>query len=263
MSPANHPAVQAAVQRARSLTHHEHRSTVTSTNDVALAEVAAGAALGLVITADRQTAGRGRHGRSWTDDVAGPEGPGNLAVSIVVALPTRAPGMTPLAAGLAVHRAYTSAGAAPVLKWPNDVLLDGCKAAGILVERHTVSRRDVAVIGCGLDLDWRGVARTEEAVGWTSLAESLGHGVDRGQVLGDLLAGLDAELSALEEPVGLLARYRHRCGTLGSEVEVTLPGGGRLVGTAVDLDGEGLLVVDTGRERVTVRAGDVVAPPAG
>lgn len=261
MSLASHPAVQAAVRSAHHLTLHQHHPSVTSTNDVALSGVGAGVPLGLVVTADRQTAGRGRHGRTWTDDVAGPEGPGNLAVTVVVALPAHAPGLTPLATGLAVHAAYASAGADPELKWPNDVLLDGRKAAGILVERHTVVGREVAVIGCGLDLDWRGVPRDGDAARWTSLAESLGEGIDRGRVLADLLEALDRELWGLGGPAALLARYRERCGTLGRDVEVALPGGRRVAGTAVDLDGDGLLVVDTGRERVTVRAGDVTSRP--
>ncbi len=265
MSPSSHPAVQAAVRGARHLTSHEHLDTVTSTNDVALARVSPGPALGvspgpalgLVVSADRQTAGRGRRGRSWTDDVGGPEGPGNLAVSVVVPLPRDAPGLTPVAVGLAVAAAYEAAGASPALKWPNDVELGGRKAAGILVERHAVGGRDVVVIGCGLDLDWRGVSREGEAAAWTSLAEALGHGVDRGQVLADLLLALDAELSALADPAGLLARYRRRCSTLGRGVEVVLPDGAVLVGTAVDLDAEGLLIVEADGARTAVRAGDV------
>lgn len=263
MSLRSHPAVQAAVRRAHHLTVHQHHASVTSTNDVALAAVAAGVPPGLVVTADRQTAGRGRHGRTWTDDVAGPEGPGNLAVSVLVALPAHSPGLTPLAAGLAVHAAYAAAGASPTLKWPNDVLLDELKAAGILVERHTLAGREVVVVGCGLDLDWRGVARVGEAAGWTSLAESLGTAIDRGQVLADLLLALDGELAALDDPAALLERYRERCSTLGHELEVALPGGQVLVGTAVDLDSDGLLVVDTGRERIAVRAGDVTIRSAG
>jgi len=257
MTRRSHPAVQAAVRRAAHLSVHQHLDSVTSTNDVALAQIAAGVPLGLVLTADRQTAGRGRHGRSWTDDVTGPEGPANLAVSVVVALPVHAPGLVPLAAGLAVHAAYEAAGASPTLKWPNDVLLDGRKAAGILVERHTVTGRELVVIGCGLDLDWRGIPRSGEAAGWTSLAEALDAGVDRGQVLADLLAALDEELAALDDPAALLVRYRERCSTLGHDVDVALPGGGVLAGIAVDLDADGLLVVDTGRERIAVRAGDV------
>lgn len=266
MSLGSHPAVRDAVARARQLAVHHHFGTVTSTNDVALAVAREGQPLGIVVTADRQSAGRGRQGRGWTDDVAGPEGPGNLAVSVVVPLPGPHVALTPLVAGMAVAASYREAGASPALKWPNDVLLDGRKAAGILVERHTSVGSEVVVIGCGLDLDWRGVDRRGEADGWTSLAESLGAGVDRGAVLAALLDALDAELTALAaaaDPRPILERYRAACSTIGREVDVALPGGARLTGQAVDLDPDGLLVVDTGRERVSVRAGDVsVLPPA-
>ncbi len=267
MSLGFHPAVQAAVAGSRHLAAHDHLDTVTSTNDLALAAVQEGRPLGIVVSADRQTAGRGRRGRAWTDDVVGPEGPGNLAVSVVVPAPQPRAPLTPLAAGLAVAASYRAAGAAPTLKWPNDVLLDERKAAGILVERHSVAGADVVVIGCGLDLDWRGVTREGEAAGWTSLAESLGAPVDRGEVLAALLTALDGELTDLRGEDGadstVLQRYREDCSTIGREVEVDLPGGVVVAGRAVDLDPEGLLVVDTARERVTVRAGDVSVLPRG
>lgn len=266
MSLGSHPAVRDAVAQSRTLAAHHHLATVTSTNDVALAAARDGQPLGIVITADRQSAGRGRHGRGWTDDVSGPDGPANLAVSVVVPVPARHAELVPLVTGLAVAASYRQAGAAPTLKWPNDVLLDGRKAAGILVERHTALDAEVLVIGCGLDLDWRGIEREGETDGWTSLAESLGTGVDRAVVLAALLTALDDELSALgsaPDPYPILARYREACSTIGRDVDVALPGGARLTGRAVDLDADGLLVVDTGRERVSVRAGAVSVLPPG
>jgi BirA family transcriptional regulator, biotin operon repressor / biotin---[acetyl-CoA-carboxylase] ligase len=260
VSLGSHPAVREALARCHRLAVHHHLETVTSTNDVALAAAREGQPLGIVVSADRQSAGRGRQGRGWTDDVSGPDGPGNLAVSVVVPLPGKHAALTPLITGLAVAASYRQAGAAPALKWPNDVLLDGCKAAGILVERHTSVGSEVVVIGCGLDLDWRGVDREGATASWTSLAESLGAGVDRGAVLAALLIALDEELTALAAATDtrpILDRYREECSTIGREVNVVLPGGARLTGRAVDLDADGLLVVDTGRERVSVRAGDV------
>ncbi len=260
MTLSNHPSVRSAVANSARIAAHTHHERVTSTNDLARRAVEDGAPLAQLCTADRQTAGRGRAGRGWTDDVDGPGGPANLAVSLAAATPGHAPGLVPLAAGLAVAAALRAVDADPALKWPNDVLLDGAKAAGILVERHEVSGRDVVVIGCGLDLDWRGVERVGETAGWTSVAEYLGRPVDRGEVLGALLVALDRELDHLDVtggPADLLARYRARCSTLGSDVRVALPGGGQLTGRAVDLDADGLLEVDTGGERVTVRAGDV------
>ena len=266
MSLGSHPAVREALAGSRNLAVHHHLETVTSTNDVALSAAREGQPLGIVVTADRQSAGRGRQGRGWTDDVSGPEGPGNLAVSVVVPLPGLHVALTPLVTGLAVAASYRQAGAAPTLKWPNDVLLDDRKAAGILVERHNAVGSEVLVIGCGLDLDWRGVPREGEAASWTSLAEALGAGVDRGAVLAALLVALDTELAALAaapDARPILDRYREACSTIGREVDVALPGGARLTGHAVDLDADGLLVVETGRERVSVRAGDVSVLPPG
>ena len=263
MTLASDPRVADALAACRHLAVHTHHDTVTSTNDLARAAVAAGGAGGLVVSADRQSAGRGRRGRSWTDDVAGPDGPANLAVSIALDTPARNAALVPLAAGLAVAAAYRAAGAAPALKWPNDVLLDDRKAAGILVERHHLDARDVVVIGCGLDLDWRGVERAGDAAAWTSVAESLGRGVDRGAVLAALLGALDREWDGLADAASLLSRYREVCSTIGREVVVSLPGGGELRGPAVDLDTEGLLVVATGEGHRSVRAGDVTVRPIG
>ncbi len=263
MALSDEPRVRAAVAASPRIRAHTHHDRVTSTNDLAREAVSGGAPLAQLITADRQSAGRGRAGRPWTDDVDGLTGPANLAVTLAAATPRHAPGLVPLAAGLAVAAAYAQAGAHPELKWPNDVLLGGAKAAGILVERHLLAERDVVVIGCGVDLDWRGVERRGVTAGWTSLAEALGRNVDRAGVLAALLAALDRELDALAAPASLLERYRRQCVTIGREVEVTLPGGDRLRGQAVGLDADGLLEVDTGAERVTVRAGDVSGGGAG
>lgn len=257
-SLAEHPSVRAAVAAARRWTAVHHHVEVTSTNDVALDRLRAGQTVGLVVVADAQTAGRGRAGRGWTDAVPGPTGPANLAVTATASPPARA-GLVPLAAGLAVVDAFAAAGADARLKWPNDVLLDGRKAAGILVERHDLPAGPVVLVGCGLDLDWRGVAREGDASGWTSLAEVLAAAVDRGEVLGTLLDRLAARLDALEtDPDGLLAAYRAACATLGRPVRVLLPGDEQRSGTATGLDGDGHLVVATGSGRLVVHAGDVV-----
>jgi BirA family transcriptional regulator, biotin operon repressor / biotin---[acetyl-CoA-carboxylase] ligase len=227
-----------------------HHEVVTSTQDVALAALAEGASPELVVVADAQTAGRGRRGRAWTDAVRTGSGtPTSMAVTATWQAGSDA-GLVPLAAGLAVADAFGAAGAAPVLKWPNDVLLEGRKAAGILVERHN----DWLLIGCGLDLDWRDVGPPSRD--WTSLAEALGGRVDRVDVLVNLLRALAFRL---EEPAGhLLADYRGRCGTLGREIRVSLPGGEVVEGRATDVDAAGRLAVATASGVRTVAAGDVV-----
>ncbi|MCC5947641.1 MAG: biotin--[acetyl-CoA-carboxylase] ligase [Nitriliruptoraceae bacterium] len=256
--------LRAAVPTAR-WTRVVHHAVVGSTQDVALQALRDGAAPGLVVVADAQQQGRGRRGRPWRDDVTGPAGPANLAVTATLSLPRVAPGLVPLVAGLAVGEAYRAAGADPSLKWPNDVLLGGRKAAGILVERHTVvvagapGAGDVLLVGCGLDLDWRGVERTGPAAAWTSLGEALGDAVDRGAVLAALLGALDDGLSSLQaDPERLLARYRACCATIGRQVEVQLPDGSIRRGVAASVDAEGRLVVRDGSGAHPVSAGDVV-----
>jgi BirA family transcriptional regulator, biotin operon repressor / biotin---[acetyl-CoA-carboxylase] ligase len=256
---ARHPAVLAAIAGSGRWTQVSHLPEVSSTNDVALDRLRAGEPAGLVVVADAQTAGRGRAGRGWIDAVQGPEGPGNLAVTASVPVRSEAVGAVPLAAGLAVADAFRGAGASPTLKWPNDVLLDDRKACGILVERHDLTGGSVLLVGCGLDLDWRGVPRDGDAAGWTSLAESLGGPVDRGEVLGALLVHLDRRLGVLErDPAALLAAYREVCATLDRPVRVVLPGGEQRTGVARDLDADGHLVVATAVGPLVVRAGDVV-----
>jgi BirA family transcriptional regulator, biotin operon repressor / biotin---[acetyl-CoA-carboxylase] ligase len=236
-----------------------HRAEVSSTQDVALELLRDGAPPGLVVVADAQRSGRGRLGRSWRDSVQGRSGPANLAVTATVAPPSRGVGLVPLVAGVAVAEAYGMAGGRPRLKWPNDVLLDGRKAAGILVERHTTDAGGVLLIGCGLNLDWRGVDRDVDATTWTSLAESIDGDVDRAQVLVSLLGQLGAGLGKLErDPASVLREYRPRCATLGEPVRVERPGRAPLHGRAVDLDVDGRLVVVTDAGREVIDVGDVV-----
>lgn len=236
-----------------------HLAEVGSTQDLALQQLRLGQRPGLVVVADAQTAGRGRAGRSWRDDVTGPGGPANLAVTATVPAPDRNAGLAPLATGLAVAGAYRAAGAAPSLKWPNDVLLAGRKAAGILVERHTLpDGPTVLLIGCGLNLDWRGVERSGDATRWTSLAEETGGDVDRAQVLVDLLEQLGSRLQQLSgDPEGVLAAYRPRCATIGREVRVERPGGQVVVGRASSIDASGRLILEADTGRQVVDVGDV------
>lgn len=228
---------------------------VGSTNDVLAERAASGTPAGLVVVADRQTAGRGRRGRPWEDV----EPHRSLLVSALLDVPERGTTLVPLAAGVAVADAVRRSGGQARLKWPNDVLVpvDGelRKCAGVLVERH--DRR--LVVGMGINVDWRGVPRGGERTSWGSVAESLQADVDRWALLTDTLRALEAWVRDLAlDPVRLLATYRTRCTTLGEEVEVALPSGERLTGQAVDLSPDGALLVDTAQGRAVVAAGDVV-----
>jgi BirA family transcriptional regulator, biotin operon repressor / biotin---[acetyl-CoA-carboxylase] ligase len=189
-----------------------------------------------VLVADHQTAGRGRLDRRWE----APAG-ANLLMSLVAApVPDRAVEVTHrvgLAAVAAVRRLCP--GSRVGLKWPNDVLLDDRKLAGILAQRS--SRVDAAVIGLGLNVRWapEGAASLAEMCGDTPVAA--------GATVGpaDVLAAILREYDALPADVGDL--YRRELLTLGRAVRVELPSAGpepvSVTGRAIDVDAEGRLSV--------------------
>lgn len=236
-----------------------HLDEVDSTNLEVARRIREGGPAGLVVVADHQTAGRGRHGRRWQDVENG-----NLSMSVATGVPGERATLVPLAAGLAAGDACKRAGVAVQLKWPNDVLAkaDGHlrKVGGILAEAHDLRPDGPAflVIGIGIDLDWRGQDRAGEEAGWTSLAEVLDSDVDRWQVVHDLLRALETWLLDVpRDPTSLLAAYTVRCTTLGQDVRVAGPGDGVIEGRAVDVDRSGGLIIETTAGRLVVMAGDV------
>ena len=132
-----------------------HLSSVSSTNDYALAKALEGASDGFWVYADMQSAGRGRHGRQWMSL------PGNLFASTIVRPHTEeAPRqLLSFVAALALHDAlcFWVAPARLKLKWPNDVLLDGIKLSGILLE--TADKAVVAGFGFNLAAHPNWIAR--------------------------------------------------------------------------------------------------------
>ncbi|MCC7305191.1 MAG: biotin--[acetyl-CoA-carboxylase] ligase [Alphaproteobacteria bacterium] len=123
---------------------------MSSTQDAARARAISGAAEGLAVQALEQTKGRGRHERPWVSER------GNLYLSVLLrpGCDARLIGQTGLVAGLAVAETVRElTGQAPLLKWPNDVLLESGKCAGILVESE-ISKHGVewAVLGIGVNI---------------------------------------------------------------------------------------------------------------
>lgn len=225
-----------------------------STNRIAAEAAVAGTPEGLLVLADRQTAGRGRRGRSWV----APSGT-SLLLSLLLrpGVPTSALGTLPLLTGLVVAETVDRhvPEATVALKWPNDLLVDGRKAGGILVE----AADDRAVVGLGVNVDWSGVQRTADLAAAVSLAEVTGRPVDRWR----LLAGFVGLFSRRYEqwrsnPTGILGDYRARCASIGATVRITRPDGSVLVGTAGGVDDSGALCVrDDLGATVVVTAGDI------
>jgi BirA family biotin operon repressor/biotin-[acetyl-CoA-carboxylase] ligase len=211
----------------------EHLPTVGSTNARARELVAEGAAHGTLVTADEQTAGRGRQGRTWST----PRG-----VAIAASLILREfDALLPLRAGLAVADV---AGPEALVKWPNDVWVGGRKVAGILVEAHN---GEWAILGIGVNVAVDPAALPPDAA---AVAGTLG--LDPTMIeptLKDLLTALERRLG--EESAATLAELRERDALLGQPVRWQ------------DGEGIGAGVDDTGALLVQLPDGTTTALSAG
>jgi BirA family transcriptional regulator, biotin operon repressor / biotin---[acetyl-CoA-carboxylase] ligase len=126
----------------------EHHPTLASTSDRLKELAREGAPAWTVVLGDEQTVGRGRQGRTW----ASPRG--GLYLSVLLRPSSAEASLLPLAAGVAVAEALEELGVSARLKWPNDVLLEGRKLAGILAEASSsASALDWVVLGIGVNLD--------------------------------------------------------------------------------------------------------------
>ncbi len=252
-----------------------------STNADLLAEAVGGAAEGLVLATDHQTAGRGRQSRNWHDD------PGNAMLASVLLRPRRdlAPVM-PLLAGVAVVDAVatliddpssggpstTDGRSGAGLKWPNDVLVPSLgerKLAGILAESTTAGQSKssdpdhgddsiVVVVGTGLNLRWGRPPPDEISRRAATLAELLGRDVERDVMLDRYLRCLELWLGRIEaQGTGvLLDRYRRYCLTIGRRLRFATAATEH-VGIATDVSATGTLMMDTDDHgTVELHAGD-------
>lgn len=220
-----------------------HLRLVDSTNERARALAQRGAPHGTVVTAAEQTAGRGRQGRSWA-------APPNRAIlcSVLVRDPPR---LLPLAAGVAVAETVDAArevSGSPraLLKWPNDVLVEGRKVAGILVEGRP--QEGWAVVGIGINVALRDRDFPAELRG---IAGTLGLGPESvGAVLERVLASLGGWIPAPAERV--LEAVRSRDALRGHPVRWA---GGH--GEAIGVDDQGRLLVTCDQGEVALDAGEV------
>jgi BirA family biotin operon repressor/biotin-[acetyl-CoA-carboxylase] ligase len=221
-------------------TPHLHLRAAGSTSDRARVLAQAGAPHGTLVTAGEQSAGRGRQGRSWS----APAGSA-LLMSVVLRDP---PDLLPLAAGLAVARVC---GERARIKWPNDVLLDDRKVAGILAEARP--QEQWAVLGIGLNVALR-VADLPAELHATAATLDLDP-CDIPVIRDRLLRELEAAL--VLDDAALLAAYRAADALRGRTI--TWAGG---IGTAAGIDGAGRLVVDLPRGgRTALEAGEVHLGP--
>jgi len=223
-------------------------SEVDSTNLIAERLGHEGAPDGTVVMADRQTAGRGRLGRSFFS-------PGGRSLYFSALLrPACAPDEVHrhvFAASVAVAecaRAVLPARCAVEIKWPNDVLIDGRKTSGINLPVHMEDGRVVfAVLGIGVNVN---LARDELPEELREIATSLaiagGKPLDRVRLGEELLAQLEREIDLLRGGAfaALLERYRKSFRMAGRKVRIGGPGVAReVIGTVLGVDEEGALLV--------------------
>lgn len=248
-----------------------------STNADVSEAAAAGEPEGLVVVAERQTAGRGRRGRVWQSPPRA-----GIATSVLLrpgdaapdrgwaAVPPTGYGWLPLLAGVALVEAVARlAELDATLKWPNDLLIGDAKCAGVLAEAvpgRSPAQPPAIVLGIGLNVTLRADELPVNPTGLpaTSLQLAGAAATDRDPLLRALLraladwydrwraAGGDAAASGLRDA------YLASCSTIGREVRVLLPNGETRTGTATGIDNDGQLQLTTPTETRAIAAGDVL-----
>lgn len=207
---------------------------------------------GAVVIADRQTAGRGRRGRTWHS----PEGGLYLSALLKPDVEPARLGLVPLWTGLAVAGTVAVRGLEPHLRWPNDVWVGPRKLAGVLAEASVAGQRvQRVVVGVGLNVN---TAQFPPDVPGTSLRMELGRAQDVDAVAAALMARMTERYRAfLDAPGAVVEDYERACSTVGRRIVAeTLAGTVRGEALAVGEGGELLLRTDDGLTRL--REGDVV-----
>ena len=232
-----------------------HRAAVGSTNADAMALMGRDR---VWVVADEQTAGRGRRGREWTSPR------GNLYASLRLIAPAEPRVLSQLCfvAALALadgtDRVAPKSAASLTLKWPNDVLIDGAKVAGILIEGVHGPAEVAVVIGCGVN-----VVSHPENTPYPATALALRDpSVDAAALFIGLSDAFAERLAQWQRGGGfsdLRAAWLARAAGLGSPIVVRLPAGD-LAGRFEALDEDGQLILSDGASRRAISAGEVFFP---
>jgi BirA family biotin operon repressor/biotin-[acetyl-CoA-carboxylase] ligase len=246
-------------------------ATVDSTNTKAMSLALQGAEEGVVVLTDSQTAGKGRLGRRWFDRS------GYNALTSTILRPLFPPYLLVMIAALAVVDTVASiCDVTATIKWPNDVLIDGRKVAGILIETSRDRAGNlVAIVGIGVNVNGQ-ITQLVEAESAslqttaTTLQEACGHEVSRETFIGYLLSALEAMYLTLQQEAQVSVatasgtasrhiqeRWRQHLSTLGRTIEVR-QGDKILKGIAEDVNDSGELFLRChSGERVCITWGDI------
>jgi BirA family biotin operon repressor/biotin-[acetyl-CoA-carboxylase] ligase len=236
------------------VTLHRYPS-LPSTNARLLELAEQGAPEGTGVTAEEQTAGRGRNGRTWHSP------PGNLYISVLLrpALPPRALGRLSILSGLALIEALERPGAPFALKWPNDLLLGGRKVAGMLLEARTLGETVQAVVaGAGVNFALDAARLPAELAGRVATLAEWGDW-DRDRVARDLMEGLPRRARDWRGEAWERARASWWERAWKPPLVKVAGEEGELAGLSVGLDGEGALLVETAAGVFPARTGELVS----
>jgi len=226
---------------------------LASTMEVAKRQARLGAAEGTVVIAGEQTAGKGRIGRVWLS----PEG--SLALSIIL-YPRLVylPSLIMLASLAVVHSIEAATGLKAQIKWPNDVLVNGRKVCGILIESDVQGDTVVyAIIGIGVNVNLRLSDVPEISSFATSLSDELGRDVSLLSLIRRLLAEVEGLYLALLAGGSIYEEWRDSLVTLGRKVRVE-SGKNKYEGIAESVARDGSLLLRQANGSLTkIVAGDV------
>jgi BirA family biotin operon repressor/biotin-[acetyl-CoA-carboxylase] ligase len=212
--------------------------SLPSTNDLAKGQARQGAKEGTVIVAGEQTAGRGRIKRGWLSPR------GSIALSIIFYPPLAYLPSLIMVASLAVAQSIELVTSLKSqIKWPNDVLVNGRKVCGILIESDVRGGKvDYAVIGIGVNVNLKLSEYPEIATFATSLSQEMGRDVPRLKIVRSLLAQAEKLYLALADGDSVFRQWRDRLVTLGKEVQVS-SGEATYKGTAESVAADGSLLL--------------------
>jgi len=259
--PLHLQEVQSALDTTRLGGKFHYFNELDSTNSHARRLAEEGAPEGVVVIAEQQSHGRGRLGRHW---VSPPYANLYLTVILRPRLPPAEASQITLMAAIALADAVVSVVAErPAIKWPNDILVNGKKLAGVLTESSCHSDRiDYVILGIGVNVNFpRAFMPDELRERATSLMEAGGKWVSREAFLRRLIQGLDRCYEILEESgFGALApRWEDYFGQRGKKVRAEMVDE-VVLGRAMGIDHDGaLLVKDERGELKRIIAGDVIA----
>ncbi|VVB90534.1 Putative biotin ligase [uncultured archaeon] len=219
-----------------------------STNTIAR-EIAGSVEEGTVVIAESQTGGRGRMGRKWIS----PEGGIWLSIIIKPKIQPLYASRITLLAGVSVAKTIRSYGLPAKIKWPNDVLINGKKACGILTEIEAeIDLIDYCVVGIGIDANVDTESFPEEARETsTSLKKELGSGINRVEFVQKLLEEFESLYLKFQKDgfSPILEEWRNMSATIGEWVKITTQAR-TIYGEAIGVDSEGALVLETGEGKL-------------